>query len=82
MAAQSGKMLIQVSSHARACAQQAVSKAAGAPRWMANHRNAKLPCALFDRFKDGRRYVVGVDINRHGVIHKLAWRTRDRVPTA
>jgi hypothetical protein len=55
---------------------------AGARRWTANHRSRKFPCALFDRFKDVRRCVVGVDINRHGVIRKLAWRRRHRVPTA
>jgi hypothetical protein len=54
---------------------------AGAGWWMANHRNAKVPCALFNRFKDGRRYVVGVDINRHGMIRNLRWRRR-YVPTA
>ena len=39
---------------------------------MTNHRHAKFPGALFDRVEDCRRYVVGVDIDGHGMIRDLA----------
>ena len=39
---------------------------------MPKHFHAKILCTLFDRIKDGRRYVVGVNIDRHGNIHGLA----------
>jgi hypothetical protein len=54
---------------------------------MANHRNAKFLRALFNRFKDGRWYVVGMDINRHGMIRNydgedvIVFQQRDRKTT-